>query len=160
MRKFITILFFLIILTPAFGQITLTKEQMEALPSNVVSALETVTKIDSISTNINKSWGHEIGVAVDEALSAVEEHATNIANSNLGHTVIFLVCWRFLFNDAIGLIVGIILLGCFIWLIKLIVKHTKEENFNDLDEDTQAVFIVVSWIGVLALLIAALCCIF
>lgn len=163
MRKFFIVLISLIVSSTAFGQITITKEQMEALPENVISTLETVAKADSVATAIakNSSWGKEIGYAVDSALDAVEEHVVNIAETPLGHTVTFLVCWRFLYKDIIGLFIGLIFICLMIWVVKkLLVIHTNKTFCEEFDEDTQVTIIICGWIGVIVFFTAALCCIF
>ena len=128
------------------------------------------TKLDSVAQQVKKtaeviqegtSWGREIGVAVDEALGAIEEHVINLSESNLGHTVIFLVCWKFMYKDVIGIIVGLIFIAILIWAIKKAPKVFKSQWFQDLDgSDAQMGITIGVFVGLLVFLIAALVCIF
>ena len=160
MKKIFIVLISLIISTAAFGQITITKEQLQSLPENVVTVLEITAKADSIANNAvkNASWGKEIGYAVDSALDAVEEHVINLAETPLGHTVTFLVCWRFLYKDIVGLFIGLIFICLLVWAVKKLL--TIEGRLKDIDEDAQVAVIVCGWIGAAIFFIAAVCCIF
>lgn len=160
MKKIFIVLISLIISSAAFGQITITKEQLQSLPENVVTVLEITAKADSIANNAakNTSWGKEIGYAVDSALDAVEEHVVNLAETPLGHTVTFLVCWRFLYKDIVGLFIGLIFICLLVWAVKKLL--TIEGRLKDIDEDAQVAVIVCGWIGAAIFFIAAVCCIF
>lgn len=54
--------------------------------------------------------GHEVGVAVNESLSAITDNATKFAQSGPGKVTMFLVAWKVVGNDIYGLGVGLILL--------------------------------------------------
>lgn len=141
-----------------------------ALVMSFVLQAQEATKIDSVTQQVKKtveviqegtSWGREIGVAVDEALGAIEEHVISLSESSLGHTVIFLVCWRFMYKDVIGILVGLIFIVILIWLIRKTPKIFKSQWFQDIRDGEVQIWIIVGVFGgLLAFFIASLACIF
>lgn len=67
------------------------------------------------SSHPSISWGKEIGVAVNESLTAIEQTAINIANSKIGNVAIFLVIWKFCVRDILGIVFSIVIM-CFWYL--------------------------------------------
>lgn len=56
--------------------------------------------------------GREVGVAVDEGLTAVTKHATEIADTKIGKITMFIIAYKVIGKDIIRITVGII-----IWLL-------------------------------------------
>jgi hypothetical protein len=60
--------------------------------------------------------GKEVGVAVDEGLTAVTKHATAIADTRLGKVTMFIIAYKVIGRDIVGFIVGSIL-----WIVGSII---------------------------------------
>lgn len=118
-----------------FAQKTLTQEQYDALP------VEVKQKIEMTSTYPSNSWGKEIGIAVNESLTAIEQTAINIANSKIGNVAIFLVIWKFCVRDILGIIFSIVIMCFGIWgYNKFWKNHIKD---NELQSDGDYLFVFV-----------------
>ena len=105
---------FLIILlcisTVTFAQKTLTQEQYNALPEDVKQQIEATTNSSS-----KVSWGKEIGIAVNESLTAIEQSAVRIADSKIGSVATFLLIWKFCASNILGVFFAIVILTFGIW---------------------------------------------
>lgn len=80
--------------------VRLAIQKASELPNEVLKAKE-LSKSASI--------GREIGEAVNGTLIAIEGSALRIADSNLGKIAIFIACWKLLYHDIVGLILGIVI---------------------------------------------------
>ena len=105
---------FLIILlcisTVTYAQKTLTQEQYNALPEDVKQQIEATTNSSS-----KASWGKEIGIAVNESLTAIEQSAIRIADSKIGSVATFLLVWKFCAANILGIFFALIILIFGIW---------------------------------------------
>ena len=118
-----------------FAQKTLTKEQYDALPLDVKQQIEDVSSYPSIS------WGKEIGIAVNESLTAIEQTAINIANSKIGNVAIFLVIWKFCARDILGIIFSMVIICFGIWGYNKFWKNHIKTNGLRYDGDYIFVFV-------------------
>lgn len=100
---------FVCLSTNIFAQKTLTKEQYDALPLEVKQQIEMTSNYPSIS------WGKEIGIAVNESLTAIEQSALRISDSKIGKVAIFLVIWKFCIVYILKIIFSIIVVCFGIW---------------------------------------------
>ena len=142
-----------------------TQAQIDSLPPVVKQAIELYVKEQQLEDQIKNvseyaSWGREIGYAVDGALSAVEDHVVNLSETGLGHTVIFLVVWKFIAKDLLGMIVGFCLFLTMLYVIYSINKKSKDPKFNEQSDDAQCAAYVCYWLGAAVLFIASLSCAF
>ena len=142
-----------------------TQAQIDSLPPVVKQAIELSVKEQQLEDqlkNVSKyaSWGREIGYAVDGALSAVEDHVVNLSKTGLGHTVIFLVVWKFIAEDLLGMIVGFCLFLTMLYVIYSINKKSKDPEFNKQSDDAQCAAYGCYWLGAAVLFIASLSCAF
>ena len=147
------------------AQVTLTQAQIDSLPPVAKQAVELSMKKQQLEDQIKNvseyaSWGREIGYAVDGALSAVEDHVVSLSETGLGHTVIFLVVWKFIAKDLLGMIVGLCLFLTMLYVIYSINKIGKDPEFNKQDECAQCTVYVCYWLGAAALFVASLVCAF
>ena len=147
------------------AQVTLTQAQIDSLPPVVKQAVELSMKKQQLEDQIKNvseyaSWGSEIGYAVDGALSAVEDHVVSLSETGLGHTVIFLVVWKFIAKDVLGMIIGFCLFLTMLYVIYSINKIGKDPEFNKQDECAQCTVYVCYWLGAAALFVASLVCAF
>lgn len=118
-----------------FAQKTLTKEQYEALP------LDVKQRIENVSSYPSTNWGKEIGIAVNESLTAIEQTAINIADSKIGDVAIFLVIWKFCMRDILGIVFSIVIICFGIWgYNKFWKNHIK---INGLQSDGDYIFVFV-----------------
>ena len=145
--------------------ITKAQAQIDSLPPVVKQAIELSVKEQQLEDQIKNvseyaSWGREIGYAVDGALSAVEDHVVNLSETGLGHTVIFLVVWKFIAKDLLGMIVGFCLFLTMLYVIYSINKLGKDSEFNKQDECAQCTVYICYWLGAAALFTASLVCAF
>ena len=85
MKKLLLIVL-LCISTVTYAQKTLTQEQYNALPEDVKQQIEATT-----NSPTKASWGKEIGIAVNESLTAIEQSAVRIADSKIGSVATFLL---------------------------------------------------------------------
>lgn len=84
--------------------------------------------------NDDSSIGTEIGIAVNETFKAISDNTIKLAESNLGKSAIFMLSWKILYKDIIGLIVGLFLLiSVAVIMVKVLnqIKETEEENDGD-----------------------------
>lgn len=143
--------------------ITKAQAQIDSLPPVVKQAIELKEQqLEDQIKNVSEyaSWGREIGYAVDGALSAVEDHVVNLSETGLGHTVIFLVVWKFIAKDLLGMIVGLCLFLTMLYVIYSINKKSSDPNFNEQSGDAQCAAYICYWLGAAVLFIASLLCAF
>ena len=119
-----------------FAQKTLTKEQYDALPLEVKQQIEMTTNYPSIS------WGKEIGIAVNESLTAIEQSALRIADSKIGNVATFLVIWKFCAANVLGIIFSIVVLIFGTWGYSQFWKRHVTKN-NGLQSDGDYVLAVL-----------------
>ena len=100
---------FVCLSTNIFAQKTLTQEQYDALPLKVKQQIELTSNHPSIS------WGKEIGIAVNESLTAIEQSALRISDSKIGKVAIFLVIWKFCIIYILKIIFSVIVMYFGIW---------------------------------------------
>ena len=117
------------------AQKTLTKEQYDALPLEVKHQIEMTSNYPSIS------WGKEIGIAVNESLTAIEQSALRISDSKIGNVAIFLVIWKFCTRDILGIIFSIVIMCFGIWGYNKFWKNHIKTNGLQYDADYLFVFV-------------------
>ncbi len=144
------------------------------LPPNLVADLETKNQIESTQKKIESygKWvgvGKEVGVAVNESLSALTTQADTFSKTGVGKFAMFLVAWKVLGRDFIGFIIGVplLLFGTimFVWsyrrmclpysvLTKINEDKSKEYtvvNKEDLgSNEVRLHFVGVRWAHILA----------
>lgn len=109
MKKYLFTILFTFISIISFAQISLTQEQYNLLPQDVKDKIEQENTKNAIKSNVG--WGKEIGIAINDTLIAIEDSATRISETKLGKTAIFIVVWKFLFRDILGILFAIIVLS-------------------------------------------------
>lgn len=112
--------------------------------------------------NDDSSIGTEIGIAVNETFKAISDNTIKLAESNLGKSAIFMLSWKILYKDIIGLIVGFFLLiTVAVIMVKVLnqIKETDEKNNGDFT-DTSAARVVIGCMTSIIFFIASMCCIF
>lgn len=112
--------------------------------------------------NDDSSIGTEIGIAVNETFKAISDNTIKLAESNLGKSAIFMLFWKILYKDIIGLIVGFFLLiTVAVIMVKVLnqIKKTDEKNNGDFT-DTSAARVIIGCITSIIFFIASMCCIF
>lgn len=112
--------------------------------------------------NDDSSIGTEIGIAVNETFKAISDNTIKLAESNLGKSAIFMLSWKILYKDIIGLIVGFFLLiTVAVIMVKVLnqIKETDEKNNGDFT-DTSAARVIIGCITSIIFFIASMCCIF
>lgn len=71
--------------------------------------------------------GHELGVAINESLSAVTTQANNFAQTPVGKLTAFLVVWKVIGREAMGFFIGIsiviVALPLWIWSYRKYLPH-------------------------------------
>lgn len=109
MRNLILIIAATFISLVAFGQKTLTQEQWNKLPADLKAEFELENKAGQFSKAVG--IGHEIGVAVNETLIAIEDSALRISESDLGKEAIFIAKWKLLYKDFLQIFMGLVFLA-------------------------------------------------
>jgi hypothetical protein len=89
----------------------LNKDQLDAL-----AAKDIQDKIEHYGKWVGV--GHEVGVAVNESLTAVTTQANNFAQTPVGKWMMFIVIWKVIGHDLMGFALGalIIIIGLPIWI--------------------------------------------
>lgn len=151
MKKLLLIIL-LCISTVTYAQKTLTQEQYDALPENVKQQIEATT---NSSTKV--SWGKEIGIAVNESLTAIEQSAIRIADSKIGNVATFLLIWKFCAANVLGILFAILVLSFGIWSYsRFWKKHVAEQKGLQSDGDYLfSFFYPIIIFGVIALALFA-----
>ena len=112
--------------------------------------------------NEETSIGTEIGIAVNETFKAISDNTIKLAESNLGKSAIFILSWKILYKDIIGLIVGIFLLiAVAVITVKVLNQIEKTEKENDGDfTNASAAKVLIGCITSFIFFISSMCCIF
>ena len=131
-----------------FGQsITISDDCLRNLPEET----QRYVREHAVSNNDDdSSIGTEIGIAI------------KLAESNLGKSAIFMLSWKILYKDVIGLIVGIFLLVTVaVIMVKVLNQIKKTEDTNDGDfTDTSVARVAIGCVSSLIFFVASMCCIF
>jgi hypothetical protein len=115
------------------------------LPPDLLQEIENKQKIDNVKQTMAtaktmatdaKSIGHEIGIAVDEALGAVTKHAETFGETSVGKFTMTMVAIAiledqipFLYNSIIGFVFGVpFLIFGNIMLIRLFFRTTNKQK--------------------------------
>lgn len=162
MKRFITFLLTLVVAVSSFSQVTISQTEFDNLPDSIKTEIQK-SKLEAQAQETLKkgsayaNLGKEIGVAVNETLKAVESSAVRISKTELGQTAIFILKWKLLYKDILGIVVGVIFLiiGMGI-LISTLIFCSK----NDLRDDGSRTRVVIGFITVFFSTIISLCCIF
>ena len=112
--------------------------------------------------NDDSSIGTEIGIAVNETFKAISDNTIKLAESNLGKSAIFMLSWKILYRDIIGLIVGIFLLVTVaVIMVKVLnqIKKIEDKNNGDFTE-TSVARVIIGCVSSIIFFIASMCCIF
>ncbi|TSC67012.1 MAG: hypothetical protein CEO19_395 [Parcubacteria group bacterium Gr01-1014_73] len=85
------------------------------LPPGLVEKLEEQQSLALMAKRIEAygKWvgvGKEVGTAVNDSLSAITTQADNFAKTGVGKFTLFLVAWKVLGKDFVGVIIGVPLL--------------------------------------------------
>lgn len=146
-------MFFVCLSANIFAQKTLTKEQYDALPLEVKQQIELTSNHPSIS------WGKEIGIAVNESLTAIEQSALRIADSKIGSVATFLVIWKFCAANVLGVVFAIIVLIFGTWgYSQFWKKHVTKNNGLQSDGDYCMVILYpILILGITAIALFATC---
>ena len=132
----------------------LTDEQWNNLPEETRSTITLENNAEKTSkwTNIGK----EIGIAVNETLTAIESSAQRISETHLGRIAIGIVVWKLLYKDILQIVIGITLLILAIIYWNRAYKIISAKDFNSYDDVIGGANIIAC----VVLLIAALICLF
>lgn len=136
----------------------LSTETREYIMDNSVEGNISSEEVDSEETSI----GTEIGIAVNETFKAISDNTIKLAESNLGKSAIFILCWKILYKDIIGLIVGFFLLITVAVIIVKVLNQIKdvEEKNDGCFTETSIARVIIGCIASIILFIASMCCIF
>lgn len=143
-----------------FGQsVTISDDYLRNLPEET----QRYVREHAVSNNgDDSSIGTEIGIAVNETFKAISDNTIKLAESNLGKSAIFILSWKILYKDIIGLIVGFFLLiTVAVIMVKVLnqIKETDEKNDGDFT-DTSAARVIIGCVTSIIFFIASMCCIF
>lgn len=108
MKKIVTLILLIGVILiagccPASGQAqtptNVVTIDLNKLPPDVQAAIQSQKEMDAVTQKIETygKWagmGKEVGIAVKDGLTAVKDVTLEIADSKLGHTVIWLVVWK------------------------------------------------------------------
>lgn len=138
--------------------VTISEDCFKNLPEET----QKYVREKAVVSDDDSSIGTEIGIAVNETFKAISDNTIKLAESNLGKSAIFMLSWKILYKDIIGLIVGFFLLIIVVVImVKVLnqIKETEEEN-NGKFTDTSAARVIIGCITSIIFFIASMCCIF
>lgn len=142
------------------GTVTISEDCFKNLPEETQKYVKENAVVRS--DNDDSSVGTEIGIAVNETFKAISDNTIKLAESNLGKSAIFILSWKILYRDIIGLIVGAFLLVTIaIIMFKVLnqIKDTEEKNDGKFT-DASSARIAIGCIASIIFFIASMCCIF
>jgi hypothetical protein len=126
--------------------ISIKVSDLEKLVPGASVALKKATEVEATEAALEKrierygsyvGVGKEIGIAVNSALEAVNDQVVKFSETKLGKITVFLVVWKVLYKDVLGIIIGIpLLLGwtaIFVWVMvyffmKRKIKYTDKNG--------------------------------
>ena len=129
--------------------ITVKKSDLPASTVKIIEAQQAaeiaVSGVKAVRTGVN-SIGHEIGIAMDEGLGAISEHANKLADTKVGKFTMFLIAWKVMFNDIIavkkeimGVIIGLLMFflgsGILIWSYRRTCMPSKIMTIKESTDD-------------------------
>ncbi len=137
------------------------------LPADMVKRLDEQQKVEDLAKKVSTygKWvgaGKEIGIAINDSLSAITTQADNFSKTGVGRFTMWIVAYKVLGKDLIGVIVGVPLLIAWIytsvWLIRKnlmtisILKTedkdgTKHYEVIERESDTEKLFFIVGIFG-------------
>jgi len=128
----------------SFAQVS--KSDYDKLPQEVKDQIsQSLSPESQVEQKIKEtsayvSIGHEIGLAVNETLSALKETVIDVSETRIGKIAITIVIWKLLGEDILGIIVGtVLLITCIIFAskyfkcIKLIVQKSDDVPKSESD---------------------------
>jgi len=136
MKKILSFIIVLIaavaVTLPVFSQDTLTKKPAKSnliwvreadIPPSALINLQRDSKIQRVEDKLEEvsqyvGIGKEIGSAVDTSLGALAYHIDKVSKTSVGKFTMAMVAWKIVGEDAIGYLVGIVILTLFlsIWV--------------------------------------------
>ncbi len=145
------------------------------LPPEVLKNLESQKELAQMAQKIETygKWvglGKEVGVAVNDSLAALTDQSERFGKTNVGKFTMFIVAYKVLGKDAVGVVIGVPLLVVFlviwVWSYRrtciqrtILVKSTKDDKvYERINEDGSAragyAFVhLVALIGIGALIV-------
>lgn len=155
-------MFTIIAVVSSSAQVTISQDEFNTLPDSIrvelqKSQLEKETRKTLEKGSTYANLGKEIGIAVNETLKAVESSAVRISKTELGQTAIFILKWKLLYKDILGVIVG----GLFLIIgIGTIISTLVFCAKNDLKEGGARCRVVLGVVIIFFSVIVSLSCIF
>ncbi len=109
------------IIVPDPAKSTLIWVRESDIPASALKDLQRDSKIQKIEKDIEKigeyvGVGKEIGMAIDTSLGALAYHIDKISQTNVGKFTMFMVGWKIMGQDAVGYLVGILMLFTFLFI--------------------------------------------
>jgi hypothetical protein len=121
------------------------------LPTGLVKELESKKQLEVMKNKIETygKWvgmGKEVGVAINDSLSALTKQADDFSKTGVGKFTMFLVAYKVLgkevMNVAIGIFLMFIWLFLYIWYIK---KNTMTRSFlKEKQKDGKATYEIIN----------------
>ena len=157
--------------------ITIKVSDLEKVAPGATVALKAAMEVQNVEQLVDErikrygKWvglGNEIGIAINGCLKALNGELITLSESKIGKVAVFLVIWKVLFDDVIGLIVGIpifivwTILGvwvvkrCFIARIVTFINQGEKTEMlvNDDWDSDKWIALVVS--GIIYIIVAAI----
>lgn len=162
MKKFFTICLLSMMYLFAFAQIS--KSDYDKLPQEVKDQIsqslspesQAEQKLKETSTYV--SIGHEIGLAVNETLSALKETVVDVSETRIGKTAIAIVVWKLLGKDFVDIFIGIVLLIISIIFAFKFIQYIKAfASKSDLSEEREAALFFGAVIAAVIFLVLFIC---
>lgn len=161
MKRLIFILMAMICSVGMFAEtVTISEDCFKNLPEETQKYVRENAVVSD--DNDDSSIGTEIGIAVNETFKAISDNTIKLAESNLGKSAIFMLSWKILYKDIIGLIVGFFLLiTVAVIMVKVLnqIKEADEKNDGDFT-DTSAARVIIGCVTSVIFFISSMCCIF
>lgn len=137
----------------------ISKEDYDKLPPALQAQIDSCLSVNPVKQQLVETSeyvqiGHQIGVAVNETLQAIEETTVRLSETKIGKIAIFIVIWKVLAKDFINIFLGIIIMIlCIISGVKFCKRYSELNKDGDRFSDGQAIEIFLRIIMTLVLFI-------
>lgn len=108
----------LLIASAVYGQQKTEDDTLVTVPKKYVSSQGLEHQSATEQTSKWVGIGREIGIATREGLNGVVDVSQKFGSTNVGHFVMFMVAWKIIGRDILGIVIGIpaLAVGLCVWI--------------------------------------------
>lgn len=117
--------------TPDTGTVTIPRSALTPRQLATVEAQSVKQKAEAYGAWVGV--GKEVGEAVNSSLAAISDNAAKFADTKVGKVAMFIVVWKVVGNDALGILYGVIVV--LIGVPVLVWSYRRHLNPTVLDKE-------------------------